>query len=710
MADWRSRAIKVDPSAPITPTNDWRSRAVNVTDNDPGILATLGMKGAQGLTMGFADELYGGGSALAEAAKRGNLDQFIDDYVKARDEARKLDEQMSEAHPYLSAGAEIAGGILPALATGGASAGARIGMAAAQGAAMGLGNSKADLTQGEVGDAAWDTAKGGAVGGIAGTVGEKVITPALRGLSKGTGKVAEATKEMSEAYANTPKPNIEEIKAAAEKLGIDPTTGMLTTNRSLSDLEQSLAQGGTIWSAGARKKQQKLWDKMMDASEGIAGKANTQSDYELGREMASGLQKEVSAQKGAVSNLYNKMNPDLESVPMHKGVVNDSFDGLADDMVFRSKEGADFLANARADLEDSAKNLLDLKEYRTILGKKMRSADGVDKLRLKKIYDSLTDIRDNSIGMFTGADDEAVQGLQHGLSLADAAHAQNLKDINSVGNILSSKPYDSASEFLSDLSTKNAPREQLAQWASKADIDSLKAMQEKFPAVFEKAKQQRINDLIAKSQDANGLNPSSLIKNLNGLDPEVQKMLFTPQELEKLVNMSTVRQSVPKLFNPSQTSHGMRLGKFLSPSENLEDFTKLMRLKATNKYGQETLDNAANKLENWSQALSPGQKTEMFGTMYPKIRKEYNDLTRDEAPQPKMPQAPQSAPGHSFTPDGTNLDAIVNKASGTKYAQVLQNAMANGEQSAAAAHYVLASRDPEYRYLMENGSDLDFGL
>lgn len=43
--------------------------------------------------------------------------------------------------------------------------------------------------------------------------------------------------------------------------------------------------------------------------------------------------------------------------------------------------------------------------------------------------------------------------------------------------------------------------------------------------------------------------------------------------------------------------------------------------------------------------------------------------------------------------------ALLQKTQGTKYGQVLQNAAGKGEQSLAAAHYVLSNRDPDYRKL-----------
>ena len=52
-------------------------------------------------------------------------------------------------------------------------------------------------------------------------------------------------------------------------------------------------------------------------------------------------------------------------------------------------------------------------------------------------------------------------------------------------------------------------------------------------------------------------------------------------------------------------------------------------------------------------------------------------------------------------------EALLQKAQGSKYAQVLQNAAGKSDQSFAAAHFVLAGRDPEYRKVMEGNGDLD---
>lgn len=120
----------------------------------------------QGATFGFGDEAIGGVTGALDALS--GPETFGDAYRRNRDESRASNALSKEAHPYAYGAGQVGGGLAGALATGGTGAGAgllgRLGIGAALGAANGLGSSEADLTKGEVGQAAKDTALGGAVG------------------------------------------------------------------------------------------------------------------------------------------------------------------------------------------------------------------------------------------------------------------------------------------------------------------------------------------------------------------------------------------------------------------------------------------------------------------------------------------------------------------------------------------------------------------
>ena len=190
-------------------------------------LEAMARGAAQGLTFDFADEIMGASQA-GIGALQGEGD-YSELYKKYRDAQRKQMEQAAEESPIAYYGSDIAAGIIPALFTGGATAAATIGkqglkagakqalkVGAGMGLATGAGASKADLTEGEIGDFAKDTAIGGILG-----AGLGAATPAM---AKVGGKVLGKGKELAGKVAEL-VPGSEAIKIArqAGKRGIGIT-------------------------------------------------------------------------------------------------------------------------------------------------------------------------------------------------------------------------------------------------------------------------------------------------------------------------------------------------------------------------------------------------------------------------------------------------------------------------------------------------------
>ena len=193
-----STPATVSPSA-SGPAAAPKYNLVSEPDLDPvedhsGKAEALVRGGLQGVTFGTADEI--GGALNALFSSRGEGETAMDHYRRERDKIRTANKASQGAHPLLYGAGEIGGGILPALATGGASVAAEgaaaipeavsVGKAAwtaakagaGYGALSGLGTSNADLTKGDVANAAYDTIHGaiagGITGGILGAAGQKL--------------------------------------------------------------------------------------------------------------------------------------------------------------------------------------------------------------------------------------------------------------------------------------------------------------------------------------------------------------------------------------------------------------------------------------------------------------------------------------------------------------------------------------------------------
>lgn len=187
----------------------------------PGGGEALARGAGQGFTLGFGDEINGGVQALGD--KLMGSDKSLGDlYRRNRDVFRSENDQAKAAHPYLYGAGEVAGSIpttfLPGLNVGkGAKALQVLLRTGAAGGLTGLGNSNADLTQGQYGQAAKDTAVGTGLGVAAGGAG--LLLGKLGG--RAAAKVADidetvARKAAADAAAQTASARGEAGRAAQD--------------------------------------------------------------------------------------------------------------------------------------------------------------------------------------------------------------------------------------------------------------------------------------------------------------------------------------------------------------------------------------------------------------------------------------------------------------------------------------------------------------
>lgn len=165
---------RVYETAPATASKPWEREYAGPAAADPmaapGRLESLARGGAQGITLGFADELTGAGETGVDVLKGDtSISDIVSDYLKHRGESRENYHAAKAANPGTYMVGQGVGGAITALAAPELS----IGKMAALGAIQGVGESDAPI-------ASVDTAKQAALSGIiAGGVGA-----AAKGVSK----------------------------------------------------------------------------------------------------------------------------------------------------------------------------------------------------------------------------------------------------------------------------------------------------------------------------------------------------------------------------------------------------------------------------------------------------------------------------------------------------------------------------------------------
>jgi hypothetical protein len=199
--------------AATAPTGDNQIKEIPPTE-----LESAARGAAQGGTLGFADEALGALGALGSKYVNPQA-SLLEEYRRIRDEQRVKDEKAKETNPTSyalgNAGGAIGSAFIPGMnALTGAKGVQTFGQAAKAGAKLGalagLGQSQADLTEGDLSGAAEDTAVGAGIGAATGGITHGALE-ALKGFhpinaAKNLARVAFNTpEEVTQAYIDNPE-------------------------------------------------------------------------------------------------------------------------------------------------------------------------------------------------------------------------------------------------------------------------------------------------------------------------------------------------------------------------------------------------------------------------------------------------------------------------------------------------------------------------
>lgn len=689
-------------------------------------VGTAVMQSLQGASGGFLDEASGvveaGGRVLGLEGLGGKFEDIgiaeggpaigwddgpsidwevlRDAYREARDKKRGVLKKQKEDNPGIALASEIGGAVLsPAnklvkgmsLAKGGA----------AMGGAMALGNSEADLTEGNVGGAISDTASGAVLGGLLGKSAEKL----QKGLSSAMGTVANKISPPKQ------KMNTAQIREAAEKLGIKVTPGMLDDSGFVERLESALAKSPSFLGQSVKRNQDAVISKLNEAGQDLTSGASNMSPYQLGEKFKSGVTAKVAERLDPISTVFDDVANSTKHIPIGER-SKDAIKRNIENLDVYKLTGGSGKPSQYANMIGRLENADQVKTAMTLLNKDIQAAEGAEKQVLLAIKEKLQTLEKNSImrgAIKTAKESKMRDGATIGTEIvndlrdARAGYRSLNQDLGAVAETARLKTQQGPNAFLDSL--EQIPSERISdKFFNVENNRQLASLQEKFPVEFDLLKSGKLKDILDSSVDnsLNGqgkFNSSRFLKAVRELNPEAQSMLFG-DKTGVIQNMQTVQNSLPRNFNPSGTASEMSWQDAIY--RNLKDIPTYGLYKAAS-------SNLAGDISK--SLLKSPQMLDVYKTNPALFQQMVNQLERGAkqslpAVEKVLPRAAEENDGASFN-QKHDPQALIQKLQGTKYAQVMQNAQANGgEKSMSATHYVLSQQDPEYARLMagENGN------
>lgn len=475
-------------------------------------------------------------------------------------------------------------------ALGGAGLGATLLATGAEGALFGAGSAVSDAALGDpdlnaqkvVADVGLGALMGVGAGlaghglkSLAGRFGVKGSLPEAFAKEAGSANESAETARAVEALSQPGlKSGAPEVMEAAERLNLPVMNGMVSESPWVQKAESALLNGAPTYSAIKRANlYAEGYNGAINALESVVPE-QALSKAQTGSVIQDGLVNKIAEESRPISELYNTIKQTSQEVPLSERSAPRIAKNIMEmqEVKLSPSSPEARLATRVADEIANLKTVDDIKAYRAILNRSVSpTASSGEKRILAVLSDKLQDLEENTITRhaekfldeFAALDPEAKINFQ---SQADryssllqqkkeaaAIYKPFIEKVSTLAEQLGKKrvygPQD-AINFIRDLDV-----EQVANRLSKKDASQFRNFFEKtFPeenAVLRDYQRNALREAASKNGE---FNPKTFFKKFNDLEPEMQKSLFSPDEIQKIKDAETYIRAIPKDFNPSGTA------------------------------------------------------------------------------------------------------------------------------------------------------------
>lgn len=439
----------------------------------------------------------------------------------------------------------------------------------------------------------------------------KVESGDLKGTIENSDLIPELKRKGLLEGLTAEKPEAKEIRAAAERLGNAPVLeGMTSSSKLIHDLESSLLNGPPTVSGMARRDAYKEGQKLAESAINEAlGDGVSFSKAELGDNLKKSMISKINQESTPINELYDLVKSGTSHIPLSEDAapaIMNSIKGIQELRLSPSSpEGA--IAKRVMNEIKNLKTVDDVKTYKTILNRSISpTASSGEKHMVGVLSDKLSDLERNSVERFALKSADSPEAKNKVLDLiqqrkvADAAYKPFKQDLSTLLEQLGKGRVHGAQDaihFISHLT----PEEITTKLFSKKDSEFLKFFEKKFPEEMDLLRSYQKGVLKEKASSSPRWT-ASLLRDLNKLEPEIQKSLFKPEELSKIKDAEIYLKSFPANANPSGTAH----------MEDIKEFFKgpgHIALANVRDAGVEKFIQAVANNESVNQAMSLGKST-----------------------------------------------------------------------------------------------------
>lgn len=387
------------------------------------------------------------------------------------------------------------------------------------------------------------------------------------------------------------KSNASGIEAAAKELGLPSTPGMTLDSPVVKIQLDALANSPYTYSGNRIRTQlDDAYEMAESALKDASHSANALSKDQVGAKLQSSLAEEIRTAYAPQKAAFEELAAMHKSIPVEPEALEGlakAFNEIKEVKIGNTQEGR--LVREVLDLASNVKTAEDLTTIRNTASlRDLSSPTNKDPLSwLKaKVRDELAQVQEDSIYRYAKSfprNDEAGALFASKLEMADAAregYKPYIKKVRALSEWLGKGKISGTEDVLRFMEDKLSPTDVAKKmFGASKDPEFIKFFQKEFPEQFKTIRDYQRMELAESAQRDGVLSPKTFFKKFNDLEPEVQKSLYTKEEISKINKLNTYfDEAFPKSFNPSGTDHMRSLRSAMESPKglglaNVRDFT-----------------------------------------------------------------------------------------------------------------------------------------
>lgn len=383
--------------------------------------------------------------------------------------------------------------------------------------------------------------------------------------------------------------------------------GMVSDKKEIKMAEDALLNGPpTMASIGRRKLYMDALGKVTNDVDKAAASSSQMSETQVGQNLKDSLLQKLGQTYEPIKQMYAAIEPYRQAISLSDastGSLSRNIMKIAEEQgVVPGSERYNFLKTFSDGL-DNVDNLQKLANFRTEVN---RSSGPLTKDLAQAINEKLNGVEERAIKRFAdtmrtqNASDKILDVIEQA-NQAKKGYAAFREQLQELGNNIGKKKIYGPQNFMDFVEDMN-PQTLTRRLFNENNTEFAQYFAKNFPEEMQTMRQYQ-RGLIRQGAMKDGVfNAGKAVKSILDMEPETQKLLFTPEEIAKVKDAQKYLASFPKSFNPSGTAHESAFRAFFeSPTgaavANIRDFGIQAFIKA---FGR-----AAPGAENEAERLIP---------------------------------------------------------------------------------------------------------